>query len=70
MNRLKVLLPRLGLIVAGLAIGLLARQILGPPEEDGRPKLRIDRPISDNVKLDDNEPIYVPVNLPIEKQER
>ena len=67
MNRLKALLPRIVLIVAGVAVGLLARQVLGPPDEDGRPQLTIDRPISKEVELGPEQAGYVPVDLPIAK---
>ena len=68
MNRFKTLSPRLGLVLAGVAIGLIARQVLGPPSEDTGPKLTIDRPIDDDVKLDPDNPIYVPINVPVEQQ--
>ena len=67
MNRFKTLSPRLGLVVAGVAIGLIARQVFGPPAEDTGPKLTIDRPIADDVKLDPDNPIYVPINVPVDK---
>jgi len=66
MNRLKALSPRLVLVVAGVALGLLARQILGPPEENTRPSLSIDRPIAEGVELDEVEDAYVPLVLPVE----
>ncbi len=66
MNRLKTLLPRFGLVVAGVALGLLARQVLGPPPESDRPKLTIDRPIGDDVKLGPDQAGYVPIDLPVE----
>ena len=60
MNRFKTLLPRIGLIVAGVAVGLLARQVLGPPDESDRPKMTIDRPIGNDV-----EPVsYTHLTLP------
>ena len=68
MNRFKPLFPRLGLVIAGVVIGLIVRQVLGPPSEDTGPKLTIDRPIGDDVKLDPNNPIYVPINVPVEQQ--
>ena len=46
MNRLKILLPRLWLVAAGILIGLGARYILGAPDESLAPKRQIDRPIS------------------------
>lgn len=67
MNRFKALLPRIGLIIAGIAIGFLARQVFGPPDEGGRPKRAIDRPIGKDVKLDPEQAGYVPIDLPVEK---
>lgn len=70
MNRSKSLYPRLGLVAAGVALGLLARQILGSPEEDTRPKLSIDRPIAEDVELDEVGDVYVPLDLPVEPVEQ
>ena len=67
MNRFKTLLPRIGLLVAGVAVGLLARQIFGPPKERYRPKPTIDRPIGDGVKLAPEHSAYIPIDLPIDK---
>jgi len=67
MNRFKTLLPRIGLIVAGVAVGLLARQVLGPPDESDRPKMTIDRPIGNDVELGPEQAGYVPIDLPLEK---
>ena len=67
MNRFKALLPRIGLLVAGVAVGLLARQVFGPPAERYRPKPTIDRPISEGVKLGPEQAGYVPIDLPIDK---
>ena len=67
MNRLKALLPRIGLVIAGVAIGLLVRKVLGPPDEGNRPKLTIDRPIGENVELGDGQVDYVPIDLPVER---
>lgn len=69
MNRFNALLPRFGLIIAGVALGLLARQVLGPPAESDLPKLTIDRPISKDVELGPEQAGYVPVDLPLGKQE-
>ena len=67
MKRLGSLLPRIVLIIAGVAVGLLARQVLGPPDEDDRPQLTIDRPIGKEMELGPEQAGYVPVDLPIEK---
>ena len=66
MKRLKALTPRLALVVAGVALGLLARQVLGPPEENTRPVFSIDRPIAEGVELDEVGGPYVPLDLPVE----
>ena len=66
MNRFKALFPRLGLVVAGVAIGLLARQVFGPPEENLRPPLSIDRPIAEEVDLETTGDAYFQINLPVE----
>lgn len=70
MNRFKTLLPRIGLLIAGAAVGLLARQIIGPPDERYRPKPTIDRPIGKDIELDPEQSGYVPIDLPVEKLER
>ena len=67
MNRFESLLPRTILIIAGVAVGLLARQVLGPPDEDDRLQLTIDRPIGESVELGPEQAGYVPVDLPIAK---
>ena len=67
MNRFKALLPRLVLVVAGVVVGLLARQVLGPPDENDRPKLTIDRPIGKDVELGAEQTGYVPIDLPVAK---
>lgn len=67
MNRFASLMPRIFLIIAGVAVGLLARQVLGPPDEDDRPQLTIDRPIGKGVELGPEQAGYVPVDLPIAK---
>ena len=69
MNRLKRLLPQLSLVVAGVALGLVARQVLGPPDGDGRPPYSIDRPIAEGVEIEEVGDAYVPIDLPIEKLE-
>ena len=69
MKRFKALYPRLGLVVAGIALGLIARQVFGPPDDDTRPPLSIDRPIAADLELDAVDSSYVPLNLPVEKLE-
>ena len=66
MNRLKALYPRLGLVVAGVALGLLARQVFGPPAEYQRPPPSIDRPIAEGVDVEAAGINYAPINLPVE----
>ena len=70
MNRLTALYPRLGLIVAGVAIGLLARQVLGPPDEYTPPPLSIERPIAEDVDLEGDGDAYIPINLPVDPIEK
>ena len=66
MNNFKAFYPRLGLIVAGVALGLLARQVFGPPpEENLRPEFTIDRPIAESTELEGAGEAYVPVELPV-----
>ena len=66
MKRFNAPYPRLGLIVAGVALGLLARLVLGPPDGNNRPPRSIDRPIADGVELDGRGDTYVPINLSVE----
>ena len=70
MKRFKALYPRLGLIVAGVAVGLLARQVLGPPADDTGPSVSIDRPIGEGVDLDSAGDTYIPLELPVEPLEK
>ena len=68
MNRYQSLYPRLGLVIAGVALGLIARQVLGPPpEEDPRPARTIDRPIAEGLELAPDDAAYVPIDVPVEK---
>ena len=66
MNRFKTLIPKLVLVVAGVVLGLLARQVLGPPDENPRPALSIDRPISESADLEVAGDNYVPFDMPID----
>lgn len=64
MKRNHLLVSRIGLVAAGVSIGLLARVVIGPPEVDQGPKRSIDRPMP-ATSLDDMGAVLLPIDIPL-----